>query len=176
MAIKSGFCVKTGAFVKVLDYGRAQVADVFLVGDCVVIKLGADLFDGDRVEGPTSHAALIGATGFYDDQTSTLVVPKWQFKGKVFLGGATPTEMVMGEPKPARLVIDITGGAVQGAWASHPARVMFLSSDSDDVEDFDGACMVPPSQGMARPEAWWLWDVGTPVPALIEHYFDQLED
>ena len=37
MTVKSGNCVKTGARVLVLEYGKVQTADVFLAGDCIVI-------------------------------------------------------------------------------------------------------------------------------------------
>ena len=85
MPVKSGNCVKTGAQVLVLEYGRVQTADLFLVGDCIVINFGANIHEGrwpeEGVETP--YQAIIGLDGFWHDTKNVLVVPKHQFQGEI---------------------------------------------------------------------------------------------
>ena len=85
MPIKSGNCVKTGAQVLVLEYGRVQTADLFLVGDCIVINFGANIHEGrwpeEGVE--TSYQTIIGLDGFWHDTKNVLVVPLHQFQGEI---------------------------------------------------------------------------------------------
>lgn len=89
MPVKSGNCVKTGARVLVLDYGYAQRADIFLLGDTIIINFGADIFDGHRVmerEG-YEYQAIVGQDGFYHEGKNVLVIPKWQFQGEIIHQG-----------------------------------------------------------------------------------------
>ena len=85
MTVKSGNCVKTGARVLVLEYGKVQTADVFLAGDCIVINFGASIHEGrwpeEGVEPP--YQAIIGLEGFYHDTKNVLVVPLHQFQGEI---------------------------------------------------------------------------------------------
>ena len=85
MPVKSGNCVKTGAQVLVLEYGRVQTADLFLVGDCIVINFGANIHEGrwpeEGVETP--YQAIIGLDGFWHDTKNVLVVPLHQFQGEI---------------------------------------------------------------------------------------------
>ena len=85
MPVKSGNCVKTGARVLVLEYGRVQTADLFLVGDCIVINFGASIHEGrwpeEGAEPP--YQAIIGLEGFYHDTKNVLVVPLYQFQGEI---------------------------------------------------------------------------------------------
>ena len=85
MTVKNGDCVKTGARVLVLEYGKVQTADLFLVGDCMVINFGASIHEGswpeEGVEPP--YQAIIGLEGFYHDTKNVLVVPKGQFQGEI---------------------------------------------------------------------------------------------
>lgn len=85
MTVKNGDCVKTGARVLVLEYGRVQTADLFLVGDCIVINFGANIHEGrwpeEGVETP--YQAIIGLDGFWHDTKNVLVVPKHQFQGEI---------------------------------------------------------------------------------------------
>ena len=85
MPVKSGNCVKTGAQVLVLEYGRLQTADLFLVGDCIVINFGANIHEGrwpeEGVETP--YQAIIGLDGFWHDTKNVLVVPLHQFQGEI---------------------------------------------------------------------------------------------
>lgn len=89
MAVKSGNCVKTGAQVLVLEYGRVQTADLFLVGDCMVINFGTSIHEGrwpvhDDADGDgEAYQAIIGLDGFYHDTKNVLVVPLHQFQGEI---------------------------------------------------------------------------------------------
>lgn len=90
-------------------------------------------------------------------------------------------------PRP-RLVIDISGGAVKRVTGDGPFDVLFISKHPVDVREFlndpsNGACLVPPSEKMHHPRAWWRWtssaeDPGRAEvkPELCDHYFNQLED
>jgi hypothetical protein len=89
MPVKSGNCVKTGARVLVLDYGYAQRADIFLLGDTIIINFGAGIFDGHQVrerEG-YEYQAIVGQEGFYHEGKNVLVIPKWQFQGEIIHQG-----------------------------------------------------------------------------------------
>ena len=92
MPVKSGNCVKTGAQVLVLEYGRVQTADLFLVGDCILINFGANIHEGrwpavDDGTGPLpegeAYQVIIGLDGFWHDTKNVLVVPKHQFQGEI---------------------------------------------------------------------------------------------
>ena len=92
MPVKSGICVKTGAQVLVLEYGRVQKADLFLVGDCILINFATDIHDGrwpavDDGTGPLpegeAYQVIIGLDGFWHDTKNVLVVPKHQFQGEI---------------------------------------------------------------------------------------------
>ena len=90
MPVKSGNCVKTGAQVLVLEYGRVQTADLFLVGDCILINFGASIHEGrwptvddGNVEVPEDYQAIIGLGGFWHDTKNVLVVPLHQFQGEI---------------------------------------------------------------------------------------------
>lgn len=90
MPVKSGNCVKTGAQVLVLEYGRVQTADLFLVGDCILINFGASIHEGrwptvddGNVDVPEDYQVIIGLDGFWHDTKNVLVVPKHQFQGEI---------------------------------------------------------------------------------------------
>lgn len=86
MAVKSGFCVKTGADVLVLEYGRVQRADIFLVGDCILINFVDEIHKGRWAAGfgvPEEYQVTIGLEGFWHDTKNVLVVPKSQFQGDI---------------------------------------------------------------------------------------------
>ena len=85
MTVKNGDCVKTGARVLVLEYGKVQTADLFLVGDCMVINFGASIHEGRWPEEGVepSYQAIIGLEGFYHDTKNVLVVPLHQFQGEI---------------------------------------------------------------------------------------------
>ena len=90
MPVKSGNCVKTGAQVLVLEYGRVQTADLFLVGDCILINFATDIHDGrwptvddGNVDVPEDYQVIIGLDGFWNDTKNVLVVPKHQFQGEI---------------------------------------------------------------------------------------------
>lgn len=85
MSVKSGNCVKTGAQVLVLEYGMVQVADLFLVGDCLLINFGGALLDGQPQEMGKEYPyqVCIGLDGFWHDKKNVLVVPKCYFKGEI---------------------------------------------------------------------------------------------
>lgn len=186
MSVKNGKCIKTGAYVKVLEYGMAQSADVFLVGQTIIIRFLGDLMKGERVECETSHQVVIGMTGFYDDgiragQNPFIIVPAEQFSGPVFLDSTTPVQWPLpkAEPAPTRLVIDVSGGAVHSVDADGPVDVLFISNEGDDIAEFEDPCLVPPSEDMGDPHAWWRWgsNGGRAVvdQGVCDHYFLQLE-
>ena len=90
MTVKNGDCVKTGARVLVLEYGRVQTADLFLVGDCILINFGDSIHEGrwptvddGNVEVPEDYQVIIGLDGFWHDTKNVLVVPKHQFQGEI---------------------------------------------------------------------------------------------
>lgn len=93
MPVKSGNCVKTGAQVLVLEYGRVQTADLFLVGDCILINFGANIHEGrwpavDDGSGPVpdgeAYQVIIGLDGFWHDTKNALeLVPLHQFQGEI---------------------------------------------------------------------------------------------
>ena len=85
MTVKNGDCVKTGARVLVLEYGKVQTADLFLVGDCMVINFGASIHEGRWPEPGVvpQYQTMIGLDGFYQEGKNVLVVPKWQFQGEI---------------------------------------------------------------------------------------------
>jgi hypothetical protein len=85
MPVKNGNCVKTGATVLVLDYGYAQRADIFLLGDTLVLNFGANILEGHRVleKSQFDYQVVIGMEGFYHEGKNVLVVPKWQFQGEI---------------------------------------------------------------------------------------------
>ena len=85
MPVKSGNCVKTGAQVLVLEYGRVQTADLFLVGDCILINFATDIHDGrwPQPGKPADYQVFIGLDGFWHDTKNVLVVPKHQFQGEI---------------------------------------------------------------------------------------------
>lgn len=97
MPVKNGKCIKTGAYVKVLEYGMAQGADVFLVGNTIIVRFVDDLMKGKRVEGDTGYEVIIGMAGFYDSgsrrgEKPFIIVPAEQFSGPVFLDSTTPVQ------------------------------------------------------------------------------------
>lgn len=83
--VKSGNCVKTGAQVLVLEYGRVQRADIFLVGDCVLINFADDVHNGKWANpgAAVPYQVIIGLDGFWHDKKNVLVVPKNQFQGEI---------------------------------------------------------------------------------------------
>lgn len=81
--------------------------------------------------------------------------------------------------KPTRLVINVTGGAIHAVTADGPVDVLFISNEGDDVHNFDEPCLVPVSQDMADPHAYWRWGTeggsAEVSPEVIDHFFEQLE-
>lgn len=103
MPVKSGTCIKTGALVKVLDYGLAQRADVFLCGTCVIIKFADDIHRGQRTEEPTEHEVTIGLDGYYScgkGEKPTIVVPMSQFAGEVWPRNGKPMNWEFNGERP----------------------------------------------------------------------------
>lgn len=59
-----GNCIKTGACVHFLEYGQLIVADLFKVGDAVVIQFAPDAFNGQssfKPSRPVTHEAYVGS-------------------------------------------------------------------------------------------------------------------
>lgn len=181
MSVKSGKCIKNGAMIKVLEYGAVQRGNVFLVGDTIIINLLDKLTYGS---GPAvDHAAevILGLTGFYDDAKQVIVVPVSQYRGEVYLGnGNRLSTHLEGQSlvPPTRILIDFHGGAIHDVKADHPAEVLFISNHSDDVAEFiedPKPALVPVSEDMADPHAWWHHTADISRED-VGHYFDQLKD
>ena len=85
MSVKSGNCVKTGAQVLVLEYGWIQKADLFLVGDCLLINFAAPIYEGmcQEIGVEYPYQVCIGLDGFWHDKKNILVVPKSHFQGEI---------------------------------------------------------------------------------------------
>lgn len=75
---------------------------------------------------------------------------------------------------PVRIVADISGGAIHGVESDRPAQILFISNDSDDVQDFDEACLVPPSENMDDPHAWWMREAELDG-FIVDHYHNQVK-
>lgn len=128
MPVKSGTCIKTGALVKVLDYGLAQRADVFLCGSSVIVKFADEVTNGQRIEGPTGHEVVIGLLGYYScgkGEKPTLVVPMGQFAGEVILPYGTPMNWEFGGERP------------------FPTAEQVANACAVDVESFEAAVKTP---------------------------------
>lgn len=66
-----GNCTKTGAVVKFIEYGQTFVADLFKVGDAIVVRFTPGSFD--QVSSltlderrPVTHEVYIGSYGLLD--------------------------------------------------------------------------------------------------------------
>jgi hypothetical protein len=75
---------------------------------------------------------------------------------------------------PVRIVADISGGALHGVESDRPAQILFVSNDSDDVQDFDAPCLVPPSENMEDPHAWWMREAELDG-FIVDHYHNQVK-
>lgn len=128
MPVKSGNCIKTGALVKVLEYGVAQRADVFLCGTSVIIKFADDIQLGQRTEEPTGHEVIIGLGGYYScgsDEKPTIVVPMNQFAGEVRLRNGTAMNWEFNGERP------------------FPSAEQVANACAVDVESFESAIKTP---------------------------------
>ena len=78
MSVKSGKCVKTAAQVMILEYGRVAGADIFVVGDNLVINFGGEYPENGHwpEEVPPTHQVTIGMDGFFHSKKGVLVVPR----------------------------------------------------------------------------------------------------
>lgn len=86
MKVKNGVCVKTGAKVLVLEYGKVAAADLFLVNDVVIAKFAGSIHQGawpDDME--ATHELIVGLDGFMvDGAAGTIIsVPKHQVAGEI---------------------------------------------------------------------------------------------
>lgn len=76
-------CIKTGAVVKVLEYGRVAAADIHRVGDTVVVKFAGHFEEsawwqdtpGRR---PVTHDLILGIDHYWDKKNGIAVVPASQ--------------------------------------------------------------------------------------------------
>lgn len=69
--------------------------------------------------------------------------------------------------EPIRIVVDITGDAVQGVWSETltPIEVVFVSSDRDDIE-FAGDTAVVDGEKLARYK-----NVAMHLPSFVDEVF-----
>ena len=76
-------CTYTGARVYFKDYGFIAPADLYSVGNTVIIRWNAE--GKDYVDDPSyEHAVTIGFSGFHRDDLGITVVPESQFEGRVY--------------------------------------------------------------------------------------------
>jgi len=78
---------------------------------------------------------------------------------------------------PTRVLVNLHGGAIHDVQADSPAEVLFISNHSSDVAEFmgeDAPALVPTSENMDDPHAWWhhTAEVGRED---VKHFFDQAE-
>lgn len=94
--IKNGVCVKSSAMVRVLEYGKVAPADIFLVGDCLVLRFPRDIHQGEWAANLSAgqpinwtHTLCIGLDGFVleetvaDESRWTIVVPHDRLEGEL---------------------------------------------------------------------------------------------
>lgn len=77
-----GNCIKTGAAVFFNEYQQTIVADLFSVGDTIVMHMAPKTFDSDFVfnnQRPATHEAYIGTSGFLDKVRGLAVVKACNF-------------------------------------------------------------------------------------------------
>lgn len=100
MPVKAGNCVKTGARVLVLDYGKVQTADIFLVGDCLVLNFAAPVQEGEWPQEGQEHdyQVVLGLYGYYHDTKTTVVVPKSHFQGEILYPGGKREQINFSKP------------------------------------------------------------------------------
>lgn len=112
--IKSGVCVFNGALVRVLEYGKVQQADLFKVGDTIIVRFYDSIHAGgwqDRTR--FTHTLLLALHGYlqetsysvevetgigmmHEDRVSHLaVVPMAQFEGQLRLPDGTFLDLVL---------------------------------------------------------------------------------
>ena len=73
-------CIKTGAHVHFLEYDLTLPADLFEVGDCVVINANAGAFDyGHELNLKASHRVAVGS-GFLHKEKGLCVVHRSQIE------------------------------------------------------------------------------------------------
>lgn len=108
MPVKSGNCVKTGAQVLVLEYGRVQGADIFLIGDCILLNFGDCIHQGRwPSEGETvDYQVMIGMDGFWHEGKNVLVVPKHQFQGQIMHRNGCKELCTFGARPPFEEILD----------------------------------------------------------------------
>lgn len=172
MPVKSGNCVRTGAAVLVLEYGFVQKADVFLIGDCILLNFGASIFEGYRpdIHAPCDYEVCIGMNGFWHEGKNVLVVPKHQFKGSITHRDGRLEQLELRPAAARRIVLDVTGGALQGVSAGHDVDVLMISYDSDDFSDAEK--MVTDMEGK-QAAAWGSsWKA---EPQVLDHYAKEFE-
>lgn len=97
--IKSGVCVVTGAWVNVAEYGKVQRADIFKVGDSLVVRFYDSIHAGDWAEKrPANFYIVLGLDGFLlenCEETRNMSVPGYhiavvpisQAEGEIILPG-----------------------------------------------------------------------------------------
>lgn len=64
-----GNCIKTGAVVKFSEYNQSMAADLFRVGDSIVIRFSPNAFDSSvsfNYPRPVTHEVYVGSTGLLD--------------------------------------------------------------------------------------------------------------
>ncbi len=72
----SGNCIKTGAVVCFIEYGQTFVADLFKVGDAIIIHTAPDVFDKPMAfdhPRPVTHDVYIGSAGLIDKRAGFFV-------------------------------------------------------------------------------------------------------
>lgn len=68
-------CIKTGAYVRFNEYGAFSPADLFEVGDCILIQWMPAGWSFEAHREPT-HQVTIGEEGYHHDVRGVTVVPR----------------------------------------------------------------------------------------------------
>lgn len=66
-------CIKTGARVWLIEYNETFAADLFAVGDCVVVNMNPHSLQFGRSEKTTHHLAVAGQ--FFHKDKGVIVLP-----------------------------------------------------------------------------------------------------
>lgn len=104
VAIKSGVCVFSGAKVRVLEYGRVKMADLFKVGDSIVVRFYGSIHEGKwQDQTDHTHTLVLGLQGYLqesrgpeDELNHLAVVGMASIEGQLRLPDGSTLDLVLG--------------------------------------------------------------------------------
>lgn len=77
---------------------------------------------------------------------------------------------------PARIVVDITGGAIHAVYAGQPVEVVFISHDADDIEQDAPGYRSPDDKPVALWKAYSDVEHADSDAEVVDHYFGQYDE